>query len=185
MVQPEQRRGVRAEPQAACPPDEPKPAVADEMRLTACRPNECKGCAWKGAIAHHCLGVGRMGRRASGLAQVSSLRLGLDDVRHVGAAVNGALGIGKVALARKLATVLHRIWWTGRSSSGARTRPRQPPLNVEEANSSERGQRGFAPMRSRRRDAEMVRQGPLQCCSGREQSRDYARQIAPPLPLTA
>ncbi len=51
---------------------------------------------------------------------------------------------------------------TGRSSSGARTRPWQPPHNAKEANSSERGRRGSAPTRFRRRDAEMVRQVPLQ-----------------------
>ncbi len=41
-------------------------------------------------------------------------------------------------------------------------RGQPPPHNAKEAHSSERGQRGSAPMRARRRDAEMVRQGPLQ-----------------------
>ena len=51
---------------------------------------------------------------------------------------------------------------TGRSSSGARIQPWQPRHSAKETFGSERGQRGSAPMRSRRRDAEMVRQVPLQ-----------------------
>jgi hypothetical protein len=50
----------------------------------------------------------------------------------------------------------------GRSSSGARIRLRRRPHNAKEARSSEQGQRGSAPTTSRRRDAEMVRQVPLQ-----------------------
>ena len=48
------------------------------------------------------------------------------------------------------------------NSSGARTRPQRSPHNTKGAHSSERDQRGSAPTRSRRPDAERVRQVPLQ-----------------------
>jgi hypothetical protein len=68
----------------------------------------------------------------------------------------------KVALARKLATVLHRIWVDGTEFVWGKDPARRQRYNAKEANSSERGQGGPAPMKSLRRDAEMVRQVPLQ-----------------------
>jgi len=68
----------------------------------------------------------------------------------------------RVALARKLATVLHRIWAGGTEFVWGKDRPRRQPHNAKETNSSEPGSNGLAPTRSGRRDAEMVRQVPLQ-----------------------
>ncbi len=51
---------------------------------------------------------------------------------------------------------------TGRSSSGVRTQPPRAPHNAKEASGTARGQRGPAPTRSRRRNADIVRQAPLQ-----------------------
>ena len=51
----------------------------------------------------------------------------------------------KVAPARKLATVLHRIWVDGTEFVWARIQPRPPPHNAKEAHGSERGKAAQLP----------------------------------------